>query len=514
MTEKIDKVIKYSILVIWASIILLLFGISLIKTVDIVNDMDIFFYDDSFIRNVFYIIIVISIGVVVKIFIQKLPNKFREDADKYKKIFTVLFTIVVFAFLLWWILITQFQVSSDEMLCLQYAQALLDGDSSAWVRGYMETYPFQNGLVLYDALLVKLFAEKAFVAFQVLNVFYFVIASISIYITCKIMFKNYSNRMAYFSLLIYYPFAMYVVLCYGVLLGFALACLAVMFLYRYFEKRKILNLVFTAVFISLSMIIKANYSIFLVAIVLFLLYDAFIKRKVVNLIGLAIIIASVFVSSATLNFSIEKLTGVPVSKGIPKIAWVAMGIQEQGNTPGWFNAYNTYVYQLSGEDYDATVAECKRYMQKRWEVLKAQKGFKRFYYQKITSQWNSPTFECFTFQQNVSETPYTSLVEKVQPENIGGYKYILNILHSMIYFGVFMYILLRGRSCKVTELFFAVLMIGGFIFYTLWEAKTQYVVPYFYLMIPYAVYGWKAIVNIGYNYFDRCLIKVQGKNKK
>ena len=38
-------------------------------------------------------------------------------------------------------------------------------------------------------------------------------------------------------------------------------------------------------------------------------------------------------------------------------------------------------------------------------------------------------------------------------------------------------------------------MIGGFVFFTFWEAKSQYVAPYYFVIIPYAVIGWKSMIN-------------------
>ena len=53
----------------------------------------------------------------------------------------------------------------------------------------------------------------------------------------------------------------------------------------------------------------------------------------------------------------------------------------------------------------------------------------------------------------------------------------------------------RFDSLTVYELFNAVLMIGGFVFFTFWEAKSQYVAPYYFVIIPYAVIGWKSMIN-------------------
>ena len=53
---------------------------------------------------------------------------------------------------------------------------------------------------------------------------------------------------------------------------------------------------------------------------------------------------------------------------------------------------------------------------------------------------------------------------------------------------------LKFDSLTVYELFNAVLMIGGFVFFTFWEAKSQYVAPYYFVIIPYAVIGWKNFI--------------------
>ena len=48
-------------------------------------------------------------------------------------------------------------------------------------------------------------------------------------------------------------------------------------------------------------------------------------------------------------------------------------------------------------------------------------------------------------------------------------------------------------SC-IYELFNAVIMMGAFVFYMFWEAKSQYTLPYYYLLIPYAVMGWQQLI--------------------
>ena len=62
------------------------------------------------------------------------------------------------------------------------AQGLLQGDFSAWEPvaysygtaegplGYAYTYPSQNGLILYMAVLAFFFGDAAYAVFQILNI--------------------------------------------------------------------------------------------------------------------------------------------------------------------------------------------------------------------------------------------------------------------------------------------------------------------------------------------------------
>jgi hypothetical protein len=81
---------------------------------------------------------------------------------------------------------------------------------------------------------------------------------------------------------------------------------------------------------------------------------------------------------------------------------------------------------------------------------------------------------------------------------VGGiYTAVFNVLQTILYAGMLLYVLEQWRNpaqCSVFGMVFAVMMIGAFIFFTVWEAKQQYAVPYHYLTIPYSVMGWRHAV--------------------
>lgn len=78
---------------------------------------------------------------------------------------------------LFWILLVPSWGGSDSHQCMASLQGLLQGDFSAWEPvaysygtaegplGYAYTYPSQNGLILYMAVLAFFFGDAAYVSF-------------------------------------------------------------------------------------------------------------------------------------------------------------------------------------------------------------------------------------------------------------------------------------------------------------------------------------------------------------
>lgn len=57
--------------------------------------------------------------------------------------------------------------------------------------------------------------------------------------------------------------------------------------------------------------------------------------------------------------------------------------------------------------------------------------------------------------------------------------------------GVLVFVLFDIKNCSIEHLIFAIIFIGGFVFHLFWEAKCQYTITYFVLLIPYAAKGYK-----------------------
>lgn len=496
-TGKVEHGVKMLIMVLWSVIMVGLFIVCVISTVNIKGDMNITFdMDNPFINIASLIVFAFVLMASAEIVKRLVPDNIVRWCKINRNVIGVVITVAVSAFLVWWISITHYEPTSDQMLCLEKAQQFIEGNKGDWRVGYMSVYPFQNGIVFFDVILLRIFGNSAYIAFQYVNVAFFINAVISMYVISRYIFKENSSIWTWLVTVTFYPFAMYVVFCYGTMIGFSLAMTAAMFLFIYFDRRKLMYMIPCGIAITLSLIMKSNYAIVLVGIALYLLFDSVMTKKLKSTIGLVIVLAIYIIGNKTFNTTVEKLTEAPLAQGIPKIAWVAMGMNESVNTPGWFDNYNVYVYEKNNRNHDATVSEAMSHIKQRGKVILTTNPF-RFYYKKITSQWNNPTWECFNMQERESHTPDYAIKATVKDGSNTVWIEIMNILQTLINFGVLIYIVgcwKRFDSLTVYELFNAVLMIGGFVFFTFWEAKSQYVAPYYFVIIPYAVIGWKDVI--------------------
>ncbi|MDE5717645.1 MAG: hypothetical protein K2I53_08550, partial [Lachnospiraceae bacterium] len=74
---------------------------------------------------------------------------------------------------------------------------------------------------------------------------------------------------------------------------------------------------------------------------------------------------------------------------------------------------------------------------------------------------------------------------------------LLNYLQTEVYLGMLLYLFLRWRKGNLYELIGAVIFLGGYLFHLFWESSASYTIPYFVLLIPYAVCGmaeWAAFL--------------------
>ena len=107
---------------------------------------------------------------------------------------------------------------------------------------------------------------------------------------------------------------------------------------------------------------KSNINILVVASVIAILLNAIYKKRFQSLLWIMIlIIISQFGMGAVQAVYTQRAGLSEYPEGIPKIAWVAMSMQETdegGYACGWYNGYNWAVYRENEYDRARTTQAC------------------------------------------------------------------------------------------------------------------------------------------------------------
>lgn len=425
-------------------------------------------------------------------------------------------TVIAAGALAVWTLLLMGWAGSDSRLCMESARCLLEGDMSPWApirfaygskggaQGYAYTYPLQNGLILYMALFYALFRSASPYVMQLFNILFLLLGMGCLAEFVKQSGERGQKRLSgqeqglsgglLLSLMLYLPFSFYVIFAYGTMPGFGLSCLALYRIGRYIREERGADLWIGAAAAAGAVLLKSNYQIVLTALVIDLAAESvFQKRR--RLFGAALLVAAIYIAgSKGLGFCMERLTGAPVSGGIPMTAWAEMGLSEGKRGPGWYNGYNVRVFWENGGDTERTAEAVQSDLAETVSGLAADPGAcADFFVRKAESIWAEPTFQSLWIQEvggglALLHDMKQSLFKKGGVLNTL-YLLAANWLQTLIYAGALLWVLLEWKRIRWGNLIPGIIFIGGFLFHLVWEAKGQYTVCYAVLLIPYAWMG-------------------------
>lgn len=405
-----------------------------------------------------------------------------------------------------WILATRFLPGSDPAKVCEVASQWMAGDFSAFEQGeYLFCYPFQSGIVLFYYLLSRLFGDGNYVAMQFVNLF--ALAAVY-YLLYKIFSKFWKNEekvllISYLALILWVPLMFYVTYLYGILPGMACSLGAVYQALCYLEKRKWWYMFPAALLMGMATVLKMNCLIYLVAIGCFLAYDAIDsllisrqkgKQWIVSLAFVAAMGLGVYGCNQATNAYVEHLSGYEMPEGEVMISWVVMGLSEAPNAPGNYNGYignvffdNNFDTKLATEQ---SISDLKAIL-KRMVQSPIDSGI-TFFARKTAYQWNDPTFIAMERMEGRQSTIEVSsrIRDLIEGQGEVVLSVILNFVQTVILMGMLFYLFFTRKSRNLNELLVAVVFLGGYLFHMVWESSASYTIPYFILLIPYAVRGF------------------------
>lgn len=503
--EKMRKIFlrcsKSIVYILFASIILYLFLISLFTTCTMAyTDEHIFFvkdYPQLLLPGLLFLFFVLF---WLKVYVDRKKRERTDSRLPGKRCDRILtgITIVWFIALLWWVLKAPAEPTADQASVFMRAKDFVAGDYTCWQPGeYMDVYPYQNGMVLFFAAFHFLFGGTALIAIKLFNL---ICWYASILAACKLAGRYFGKGTAvgtYLALLWFFPAWSYVTFIYGTIPGLCCAVWGVLQEKKFEETGKNSHLILTGVFLLLAVMWKSNYIIFVIAVCIMLLVHAVRERHAKPLLGILWTVGLYFAGTQGVLAFMEMVTGGDARRGILFIGSIVDGLQESVRAPGWYNGYAEILYSKHRDDTALMKMLAAADLRSTVSVFAQQPDYAlRFFARKTASMWSFPFLECNTLITKGHDRFYaTGIFENIlydgQPLNVllllG-----LDVLQSILYFGVVLYLIFDRKKVDLKKTGLIICFLGGFLFYLFWEAKCQYIFPYYLLLFPYGVEGFRA----------------------
>ena len=369
---------------------------------------------------------------------------------------------------------------------------------------YLFLYPYQIGIVSFFSLLYKIFGYNFMVA-EYANVIFSVINTVLLYIISQKIFKEEKFEKILIILLdlfsIYWMF--FNVHVYGNIVGLTFALFAILFTVKYLDSYKFYNLIITGISITIAILLKTNYCIFLIGILLVLVLDIIQKWNLKFLAFIPIILICYFVINIGYNFYIEKKFNVNIPDGVPMISFIYMGLTDSDFAPGWYNSKTLDIYYDNNCNTQKTATASKELINERLTYFfnNPSESF-NFFSQKIGSTWLNPTFQTvfycipgIRYIYNQDYATYINYHQTILSIVVGPlYSFIENVfnIYQMMVFitaGIGLFILNKFKKLDSKKLLLPIIFFGGFLFHLIWETKAIYVIQYYFILLPYASYG-------------------------
>ena len=493
----IPKFYQYVVLGLFFLILFYLAFLSLISTSGVYSSEVTYFVQDSIILNLAAFLVVLLLACAIKIFRPTAHwlQCIQTDSQLFFRYRRILLAILA-AVAVIWVLAIQCQPGADQLAVQNAVYGLNTGDYSSFTDGYIAMRHHQLSFTWISYLFSVVFGSYNSVAFQVFNVVGLVLFCREFSEVCILSGLSRKISLAtVFTGILFYPLIMYCSFVYGNIWGLALSLLAIRFALQFLQQHRCRYAVLAALVILAGICFKFNYIIFLIGILLYAVVETIRQKKVKLLLLPVLLILSILIQSMLPVALARQVTGDSMDRGASTWAWAAMGLQREGPfCPGWYNNYDVYSYWDSEENPQVQSELAKQNLADSIGFFTSHPGEAlRFFTVKTASQWNNPTFQCYWITQNSSTSfQQSSWVSWFTSENgmALGRSY-LNLLQFVILAGSLLYCVLYWKDPKkLAFLMLAMIFVGGFLFHIVWEAKAQYTLSYFVLLIPYAIAGY------------------------
>ena len=452
-------------------------------------------------RNGIKFFLLLAVGIVLLIIAYVLLKWIPE---------TVLFGVLAIVYLVGGIyLIThiQMELRYDSGICYWNALNFVEGNYSNLQFGeYFYKYPFQLGLTSYNCLLIHISDNPNLVYY--VNLFWILVSNFCLWRTAACVYE-YQTKVRKLVILLSFAFLpqfFYLFYAYGQVPGLGCMMIALYLTVRAIKKNNISCMIFSCLFMGLACLLRMNYMIGGIALMLVYLLHALRQKKLIWILAVAGIVVGMLVPKYLVNSYYENKAATDLSKGMPALLHVAMGLQENEEpwrAAGWYNDFNNQTYLDTNCDIEACNAIAMKSIKERMQTFVSNPEYAvDFFGEKVITTWCEPTY------QSIWSGPLISMncaTEEAWLKELysGGiifslFASVMNVLTVMLFGFSLTFVVWRTFIRKMPlyslELFSILFFLGGFLFHIAWETKSQYVYPYVILLVPITARGISVVL--------------------
>ncbi len=404
----------------------------------------------------------------------------------------------------------------------------VDTSELSWIvcpGGYLTRFPFQFPLLCLMRFLVIVFGPNAYTAFEVLNVLCAAITGVLIAYYVNLLFRN--KNVTILSLLFYaafLPMIFYATFAYGNTLCLPFVFGALIFHAKNIRGGSWRDAMQSLICIFFAILLKSTMVYCLLGMIVVWIVSALRSKKWEHAVCVLLAIAFFALSNVTVADAANSF-GHSAKDGLPSTVWLAMATDpaRKGgpNNPGWYNGYPTS-FDVATYNKETIKKESTEFLQNNLKhFANNPSDLLSFFTKKFAGEWLEPTYESLLASSWKWNGPYRQILidRKMNPALRSLYSGKLNMvvftfldaLQFMLvaFTAVFLFVLLRKRkspsslpkiSCEfsyeylTTLLTPLVIVLGMAVLYIVWEAQSQYILPAYLLMIPFAARGFDMLL--------------------
>lgn len=408
-----------------------------------------------------------------------------------------------------WIFMVESIPAADSGTVSQTAMEVAQGNYNSFITSnndfynnvsYYQLYPFQLGYVFICEIFYRIFGTDSSMIMQVVNVLALTALYMAIIKISKMIFNSKAvTFITTFMLAGCVQAIFFTTFVYGNLIGIASAMWGCYFVIKFMQsekKNRYLLFIPASLLLALSVIAKYNNMIWLVAICIGLIIYVIRSKKWLYLVSVAFVCLIAVGSFNLIIYSYESRSGVKLGDGVSQTLYLDAGLNESGMAPGWYNDLGKSNYLNANCNTEEANKIAKEDLELRKAKFKSDPAYTRdFFSKKVLSQWNEPSYESLWVSQvkahTFGEVEDGSLLQSIYT---GGWsKFFYDYFDffqmiSFILFAVGMAALIK-KKIGAEAIIIVSGLIGGFLYHLLFEAKSQYVLTYFIIMLLFASYG-------------------------